>query len=76
MQRASGDAASDPLNATIPPGVADAPRPAPPTIDELRRSLIAVEEAARWTARRRHRVAAGLFFVGIVILARATLIRA
>jgi hypothetical protein len=35
-----------------------------------------VEEVDRWTSRRRHRVAAALFFVGIVILARATLIRA
>jgi hypothetical protein len=35
-----------------------------------------VKEADRWTSRRRHRVAAALFFFGMVILARATLIRA
>jgi hypothetical protein len=76
MQRACDDAISAAAGPATSEVVADASRPAPPSIDELRRSLIAVEEVDRWTSRRRHRVAAALFFVGIVILARATLIRA
>jgi len=74
MQRACDDAIFATTRPATTEVAADAPRSAPPSIDELRRSLMAVEEVDRWRSRRRHRVAAALFFVGIVILARATLI--
>jgi hypothetical protein len=76
MQRACDEAISAAAGPATSEVVADASRPAPPSIDELRRSLIAVEEVDRWRSRLRHRVAAALFFFGTVILGSATLIRA